>query len=497
MTNWTLFRNGTVVDGTGAPPRPETSVLVRGNLIHSVEGDLEEAALREDTIPRKDSLEVIDATGNTVMPGLIDAHCHPSFGEGLSQEAQDLYTSVELRTLRSAWNAQAILRAGVTSISQPGSCYYIGVGLREGVKEGIVEGPRVFTAGREISTSNGLTDFYPDAVGVPEGSIGVLANTPDEMRREVRHQIKAGVDLIKMADSPFGDFQAFTDDEMKLMVDLTHQLKRKITIHARGNEETRAAVRAGVDWVMHANIMDDQTIDEVAQSGTMVIPVLTLLANWADFGHYCGTPTYLQDSAREMCEKSADTYHRAKAAGVRFGFGSEAGFGITPCGEWHARELELLMDYAGLTSLEAIKAATQDVAEMVDLKGEVGAIAPGMLADIIVVDGDPVKDIRVLQQRERILTVMKDGRVIDFGDEDRRTLHPYEPDQRFQSSLLMYDTVYGDPERQRMLERLPTDDDEGRTLAGNLKRRELAGAAPLEGDGAAEDIANRTSAKPN
>ncbi|MGH2966673.1 MAG: amidohydrolase family protein [Solirubrobacterales bacterium] len=496
MTSWTLFSSGTVVDGTGSPPVSNTSILVQGNLIHSVGPDLHESALRDGVIPRGDSLQVIDAANKTVMPGLIDAHAHPAFGEGLSQEAQDLYTSVELRTLRSAWNAKAILRAGVTSVSQPGSCYYIGVGLRQGVEEGIVEGPRFFTAGREISTSNGLTDFYPDAVGVPEGSIGVLANTPDEMRTEVRRQIKAGVDLIKMADSPFGDFQAFTDDEMKLMVDLTHQLKRKVTIHARGNEETRAAVRAGVDWVMHANIMDDETIDEVAQSGTMIIPVLTLLANWADFGQYCGTPVELQDSAREMCEKSADTYHRAKAAGVRFGFGSEAGFGITPCGEWHGRELELLMDYAGLSSLEAIHAGTQSVAEMVGLEGQVGTIAPGMLADIIVVDGDPVEDITVLQRRERIVTVMKDGRVIDFGD-DERTLHPYEPDQRFQSSLLMYDTVYGDPERQPTLEPLPSNREEGATLADDLRRRERGAAVPIDEDDDAKAIANRTSARPN
>jgi imidazolonepropionase-like amidohydrolase len=480
--SWTLFSGGNVVDGAGNPPLPRTSVLVGGNLIHSIGRDLSAADLRENVVPRGESLHVIDATGKTVMPGLIDAHCHLSFGEVMSQEAQDLYTSVELRTLRSAWNAKAILRAGVTSISQPGSSYFIGVGIREAIGEGIVEGPRMFTAGREISTSNGLTDFYPDTVGVPEGSIGALANTPDEMRSEVRHQIKNGVDLVKMADSPFGEFQAFTDDEMKLMVDLTHQLKRRITIHARGSDETRAAVNAGVDWVMHANIMDDETIDTVAASGTMVIPVLTLLANWADFGAYCGTPPSLQDAARSMLEKSADSYHRAKAAGVRFGMGSEAGFAITPSGEWHARELELLMDYAGLSSLEAIQAATQNVAVTLNLEDRVGTIAPGMLADIIVVDGDPVKDIRVLQQRDRISTVMKDGEVIDFSDGDRLKVRAFEPSQTFQTDILMYKTVHGDPAEAGGLEALPTDPDEGHSIAGDIKRREAAAAVPSDDD---------------
>jgi imidazolonepropionase-like amidohydrolase len=492
MTAWTLFHNGTVVDGAGNPPLAGTSVLVRGNRIHAIGKDLDEAAVRERVVPRGERLDVIDATGKTVMPGLIDAHCHFSFGHALSQEQQDLYTSVELRTLRSAWNAKAILRAGVTSISSPGSSYYIGVGVREAVADGIVEGPRIFTAGREISTSNGLTDFYPDEVGVPESSIGVLANTPDQMREEVRRQIKAGVDLIKMADSPFGEFQAFTDDEMKLMVDLTHQLNRKITIHARGNAETRAGVRAGVDWAMHGNIMDDETVQIVAEAGTMIVPALTLLANWADFGHLCGTPPGLRDGAREMLEKSAESYERATAAGVRFGMGSEAGFGITPCGEWHAREIELLTEYAGLSSLQAIQAATQNAAETVGLGGEVGTVAPGMLADIIVVDGDPVKDIRVLQRRERITTVMKDGEVIDFSDVSRLQTRAQEPAQIFQTDLLMYDSVYGDPATPNGLEPLPDDGDEGHSIAGDIAARERAAAVP-EGD----LTPAATAAKPN
>jgi hypothetical protein len=120
-----------------------------------------------------------------------------------------------------------------------------------------------------------------------------------------------------------------------------------------------------------------------------------------------------------------------------------------------------------------------------------------MLADIIVVDGDPVKDIRVLQERERIVTVMKDGRVIRFGDEESLRLHPYEAAQTFTTKLLMYDTVYGDPDGDRALEPLPTDDDEGRSLAGDLKKRERDGAVSLEGDRLADELAKRTTARPN
>ena len=216
--------------------------------------------MTRDLVPRGEALTEIDATGKTVMPGLIDAHCHMTYGESRTEEEKDLYTSVEIRTLKAAFNAQKVLRAGVTEISQPGGSYYIGVGLREAIKDRIVQGPRMTSAGRYITTSNGLTDWYPDSVGVPEGSIGIVHNTLDPMIDEIRHQVKNGVDLIKLADSPFGDFQAFTDDEMKAMADLTHQLGKKITIHARGSSEVKAAVNAGIDWIMHGNIMTDDTV---------------------------------------------------------------------------------------------------------------------------------------------------------------------------------------------------------------------------------------------
>ncbi len=477
MSNWILINNGNVIDGAGNAVLESTDVLIRDNVIHTVAPGLVADAVVDTVVPRGDQLTLIDAAGKAVMPGLIDAHCHMSFGHGRSQEEIDLYTGVELRTLRTAWNAKRVLRAGVTAISQPGSSYYIGVGIREGIKEGIVEGPRVFTAGRQISTSNGIGDYYPETIGVPDGSIGFVANTTDEMKREVRVEIKNGVDFIKMADSPFGEFQAFTGDEMKMMVELTHQMRRKITIHARGNDETRAAVRAGVDWIMHANIMDDQTVDELADSQILLIPVLTLLANWADFGKYVGVPLALQDSCREMMEQSGESYRRARAAGVRFGIGSEAGFGITPCGEWHARELELLVDYAGLTPLEAIQAGTKNVAMTVGLDGKVGQIAEGLLADVIIVDGNPAENIRILQDQQNILTVIKDGRVLDFGDEEEFLLRPYEPSQVYQQagSMLMFDTVYGDPERRRDTpDPLPWLPEEAHQLAGDLKKREVA-----------------------
>src|SRR3981189_1900154 len=202
---WLLIENGTVIDGDANPPRSDCAVLVRNARIVKMG-----AVDREADVPRGAQLTVIDARGKTGMPGLIDIHCHMTYGLARTEEEITSYTPPELRTLIDAANVEKVLAAGVTSISQPGGSYYIGVGLREGIKQGLVHGPRMTSAGRYLTTSNGLTDWFPDATGNPESSIGKLTNTAAEMVEEIRRQAKAGVDLIKLADSPYRDFQALT-----------------------------------------------------------------------------------------------------------------------------------------------------------------------------------------------------------------------------------------------------------------------------------------------
>ena len=438
-SSWLLISGGAVVDGTGAALQSASNVLVKDDRIVAVGPQVSNA-----DAPRGEPLREVDATGKTVMPGLIDAHCHMTYGESQSEEEIDLYTSPELRTLKAAWNAQKVLRAGVTGISQPGGSYYIGVGLREAIRDQIVLGPRMSSAGRYISTSNSLTDWYPDSVGVPEGSIGIVANTLDGMINEVRHQVKNGVDLIKLADSPYGQFQAFTDDELKVLADLAHQLKRQITIHARGSAEVGAAVRAGMDWIMHGNVMDDETIQALADSRIPLVPTLLLLANIVDFGPMVGTPAPLRDGMARMLDQTADSLHRAHAAGVTFALGTDSGFSVSPYGEWHARELELLMTYAGLSSMEAITAGTKNGALMLGLDDQVGVVAPGKIADLIVVDGDPVMDIRVLQDRKKIETVVKDGRVVVFDEDAVARRWPHERGMTYSTTDLTYELVHGD-----------------------------------------------------
>ena len=464
MTSWILLENGTVIDGTGAAARRATSVLVGGNRIVEV-GD----AANIDLVPRGENLQVIDATGKTIMPGLIDGHCHLSYGESRTQEEQDLYTSVESRTLRAAFNAKKMLRAGVTSISQPGGSYYIGVAIRDAIKVGMVEGPRMTAAGRYLSTSNSLTDYYPDSVGVPDGSVGVLTNTVHEMISEVRHQVKNGVDLIKLADSPFGQYQAFTTDELKAISDLTHQLKKKVTIHARGPAEVSAAVDAGVDWIMHGNMMTDEVVEKLAASKIPLVPTLLLLANFAQWGDRVGAPAGQRDGCKRMLDKTADSLHRAHAAGVKFVLGTDSGFSVTPYGEWHAREIELLMEYAGLSAMEGIQAATSNAAALVNLEGQVGEILPGRLADLLVVNGDPLANIRVLLEKDCIETVIKDGKEVRFDEDVDRIRWPHDRAQVFSVGDITYDLIYGSGEPPAGEERLPWSATDGREVAVQLK----------------------------
>ena len=435
MTAALLIDGATVVDGTGGPPRPGESVLVEGNRIAAVGPGV----AAPDGVP----VERIDAAGKTLMPGLIDCHCHISFGEARTQEEQDLYTGVESRTLRSAFNLGKVLRAGVTGFSAPGGSYYIGVALRDAVAAGMLRGPRLTTAGRFITTSNGIADFYPTSVGVPESSIGTVANTIDEMRAEVRVQIKNGVDFIKIGDTATGEWTAFRRDEIAAITEMAHQLGRSVTIHARGSQAVDFAVSAGVDWIMHGDRMTDDVIERLAASGIPLCPTLTLIANLYEWGHLVGVPEHKKDAYKKLLiDCAAPALAKAHQAGVAFMAGSDSGFSVTPYGEWHARELELLMTYAGLSSLEAIRAATANGAVALGLEGEVGTVEAGRIADLLLVDGDPVADIGVLQDRDR-LTVIADGAVQSFDDPDPDLRWPYDRSQVIAAGEITQDLVRG------------------------------------------------------
>jgi imidazolonepropionase-like amidohydrolase len=468
--NWLLVTGGAVIDGTASPVRRDCGVLVHDNRIVRV-GDVD----LERDIPSGADVQVIDARGHTVLPGLIDVHCHMTYGLARTEEEISMYTSPELRTLIAAANVEKVLHAGVTSISQPGGSYFIGVGLRDGIAQGLVHGPRMTSAGRYLTTSNGLTDWFPDSTGNPEASTGKVTNTAAEMISEIRHQAKNGVDLIKLADSPYGDFQAFTTDEMKICADLAHQLRRRITIHARGSAEVGAAVDAGFDYIMHGNSMSDEVINKLAASQIPLVPTLLLLHNMVEFAPLTHMRAEVIDGVKRINERTMDSLHRAYAAGVKFAMGTDSGFAVTPYGEFHAKELELLVEYTGMSPLEAIQAGTSHGAPMMGLDGQVGEITEGALADLIIVGGDPSVNLRLLYTPGKITHVILDGRIQQFPDDirSRYIRNDYLPNE-YGWEVISYERVFDGA--GPVTTQLDWSRAQCRDMVSDLRKRERAAA---------------------
>ena len=276
-----VILNGTLIDGSGRPPVANDAIVVEGNRIRSV-GPLPAHIQLED----RARVDVIDASDQWILPGLIDGHCHLSFGfpQMSGVPSSQGTTSAEFSTLRAARNAQTVLRAGVTSLSVPGGTWFIDAAVRDAITAGLIEGPRIFCAGRFIVTYGSITDNEPSWVGTPEHANGKLANTVDEMITEVRRQCKHGVDYIKMADSTWGDLQTIAPHELRAVTEEAHRRNARITIHARGSGSTRAAAEAGVDWILHADLATDDDLDAVAQAGMPIIPTITFLARGVEAG---------------------------------------------------------------------------------------------------------------------------------------------------------------------------------------------------------------------
>lgn len=414
MTKPLLIANGRIIDGTGVAPIA-ASVLIEDGTIAAVgtEADARAAQAR--------SVERMDVAGMTVMPGLIDTHCHLSFDDAASNAELFFHRRHGLSAIVAAANARKLLRAGVTGILDPDSVFETMVDVRDAIDAGAVEGPRIAcgayalitgvggTAGRLIG-DEGVTGYYK------------VVQTRDEIVSEVRRQIKVGVDWIKVhvtgivpRQAHRGEMCAWSADELALICDTAHDLGTPVMGHCRGADATYKAACAGFDLLFHATGMDDRALQAVIDRKIPISPALTFQANMVDFGHRIGTsPSLVAMFEREITD-SAETLTRAYRAGVPLLCGSEAGFTMVPYGHWHYREMEVFVRYFGLTPLEAIGCGTQAGAVALRMPGKVGTIAPGCAADLICVDGDPSADVTILGETDRIRHVMIGGRFMDLS----------------------------------------------------------------------------------
>ena len=413
-----VISNGTLIDGTGGKPARGVSIVVEGQRIAQVATGFE---------PGKGDL-VIDAAGRYVMPGMIDGHVHLSSHQGALPGVREP-SSPEFATLWTARIVGQILRSGVTGISVPGGKWFVDVTVREAVAGGLVEGPRIFCAGRALTPHGGIFDNSTQTN--PQGtvdSVGVLCNTTDDYIRETRRQCKRGVNMIKIADSYWGDTQTVSPDELEAVVDEAHRRNVRVTIHARGGGSTRDAAIAGVDWIYHADLATDDDLDEVAKAGIPIMPVFTQCQLISEQTEVTGFAAVMRRRVHEQLQKNFAAIRKARARGIHILYGTDSGNAAAfAYGKYHGREAEILVREIGLTPMEAIVACTSGNARTVGLEGEVGVIAPGKLADIIVWDRDPVEDITVLQRPELLHAVIKDGRPIDRTIEGFRPLESEPP----------------------------------------------------------------------
>ncbi len=351
----------------------------------------------------------IELPNATVLPGLIDAHTHltmdPSFGY------QELGISVPRETLTGAKNARITLQAGFTTVRNVGASAYTDVALRDAINAGDVPGPRMLVSGPPLGITGGHCDnnllpyeYHATADGVADGIA--------EVQHKVRENIKYGSDLIKICAtggvlSKGDDPQAsqYTLEELKAIVADAHRLGRKVAAHAHGAQGILWAAEAGVDSIEHGSYIDDAGIAEMKKDGTYLVPTL-YLGDWflenAEKNH---VPEFYLAKAKAVMPIARKNIAHAFTSGVKVAFGTDAA--VYPHG-LNAHEFAVMVKL-GLTPLQAIQAATLNAADLLGWSGKVGTLEPGAWADMIAVDGDPVKDVTTL---EHVKFVMKGGEVV-------------------------------------------------------------------------------------
>ncbi len=398
-----------LIDGSGNKPVGTSNVVISGNKIQKiVPGDLEMDESQH---------QIIDLAGKTLIPGLIDTHVHLRMGPDDSMAMGPMRVPVHLDMpmteigLRGYARALEALGMGYTSLRDLGCVGNLGISLRKTINSGLLMGPRVFASGDNFSATGGTSDYIPDWLNRSDIAKRTV-DGPDEIRRKVRSLVKNGSDWIKFfATGTYGDksiTQEYTDEEIAVIVHEAHSRGKRVCAHAVYAKGTLAIVKAGVDSVEHGSDLTDEIIELMIEKGTFLVPTMSVFHANAYDGEQFGMPADLIKVATEKCHQHVESFQKALSAGVKIAAGSDVGAPVLPHGQ-NARELSLLVHY-GMTPMQAIVAATKTAGELLDQPG-LGTIEEEKIADMVVVNGDPLSDITILENENSIAMVIKDGQV--------------------------------------------------------------------------------------
>ena len=397
----TWIHAGRLIAVPGQAPRGASTIVIEGEKI---------VAVRDGYLPAPDGARTIDLKGRTVLPGLIDSHTHlGSDRAGVEARAAWVTDSAPLLAYETYWNGMKTVQAGFTTVRNLGDDGGKTMALREAIRRGWVQGPRIVDAGDSISTTGGHMD---GRVGVPDDVAEALVHTEnlcdgvDDCRRAVRRQIGRGADVIKFAttggvNSGTGLATRMFEDEAKALIDTAHAYGRKVAVHAHGLDGVKLAVRAGADSIEHGTMIDEETAKLMAKAGTFYVPTLSTVNGYLE--RLAANPNAYSPAVRAQIDWrigiTGKALQIAYPAGVKIAYGTDSG--VSKHGR-NADEFELLVKF-GMPPAEAIKAATVNAAALLGLDKEIGTIEPGKSADIIAVDGDPLTDVEVLKAMKFVM----------------------------------------------------------------------------------------------
>jgi len=404
-----------LIDGTGRAPITNPVVLIEGDKITAVGSGL--------AIPA--GVRVIDLGASTLLPGLIDCHTHVTSQPRNYMEDQFRRTPIDVAVLAHVF-ARRTLDAGFTTIRNVGAGEFVDIALRRAIDEGSVAGPRMIASGLAIGSTGGHGDLTGFSPYIHFDEFSGVADGEDAIRKAVRLNVKNGADVIKMiatagvlSEEESVGAPQYTQAEMNAMVDEATMWGRKVAAHAHGTEGIKRAIRAGVASIEHASFIDDEGIKLAKERGTYLVMDIYnddyILAEFAKMGY----PPKIIEKERMVGRLQRENFQRAAKAGVKMAYGTDAG--VYPHG-WNAKQFAHMVRW-GLTPMAAIQSATASAADLLGWKDRVGRVAPGLYADIIAVNADPLTDITEL---ERVQFVMKGGVVFKANGQSLPLPNPPE-----------------------------------------------------------------------